>query len=73
MFVGVIYLNKNRIEELRKRNNITADELAEKLSISRTTLYNYESGKSSIPSDSLLELCNWCAELDSNCAITHKG
>ena len=49
-------MNKNRIEELRKQKNISVDELAQKLCISRTTLYNYESGKYAIPSNILLEL-----------------
>ncbi len=46
----------NRIEELRKQNNISVIELQEKLNISRTSLYNYETGEKPIPSTILLKL-----------------
>lgn len=36
---------KNRLEELRKQNNIKQEELAYKLEVSRQTISSLESGK----------------------------
>ena len=40
----VIHL-KNRLEEVRKRSNITQEELAEKLEVSRQTIGSLENGR----------------------------
>ena len=49
-------MNKNRIEELRKKNDLSVNQLAKMIGVSRTTLYNYEIGKSSVPSIILIKL-----------------
>jgi len=36
---------KNRLEEIRKRNDITQEELAEKLEVSRQTIGSLENGR----------------------------
>jgi putative transcriptional regulator len=36
---------KNRLEELRKQQNITQDELAEQLEVSRQTIGSLENGR----------------------------
>ena len=36
---------KNRLEEIRKQSNITQEELAEKLEVSRQTISSLENGK----------------------------
>jgi putative transcriptional regulator len=36
---------KNRLEELRKQNGVTQEELADKLEVSRQTIGSLESGK----------------------------
>lgn len=36
---------KNRLEEIRKRNNIKQEELAEKLEVSRQTIGSLENGR----------------------------
>lgn len=36
---------KNRLEEIRKKNGLTQEELAEKLEVSRQTISSLESGR----------------------------
>ncbi len=36
---------KNRLEEIRKQNGLTQEELAEKLEVSRQTISSLESGR----------------------------
>ena len=43
----------DKIISLRKNNNITQDELAEKIGISKQALFNYENDKRQIPIDTL--------------------
>lgn len=43
----------DKIISLRKNNNITQDELAEKIEISKQALFNYENNKRQIPIDTL--------------------
>lgn len=54
--IEVISLGDNRIQELRERKNISISSLIKTLNISRNTLYNYESGRTAIPSDILIIL-----------------
>ena len=42
--MGVDYLN-NRIQELRKENNITQDDLAGAVGVTRQTIISLENGK----------------------------
>lgn len=35
----------NKVEELRKRHNLTQEQLADKLDVSRQTIHSIESGK----------------------------
>ena len=46
----------DKIISLRKNNNITQDELAEKIEISKQALFNYENNKRQIPIDTLLRI-----------------
>lgn len=46
----------NRIQELKEQKGISSQKLSDMLGISRTTLYNYESNKTSIPSNILEKL-----------------
>ena len=47
----------NRLKELRKEKNLTQDDLAELLEVTRLTISNWENGVSSIKSDRLKTLC----------------
>jgi len=42
---GRRYILKNRLEEVRKQNGITQEELAEKLEVSRQTISSLEKGR----------------------------
>jgi transcriptional regulator with XRE-family HTH domain len=56
--IGVSNMNLPvRLKELRKKNNMTQEEVAEKIHISRQTLSNWETGKSYPDLQSLLYLC----------------
>lgn len=46
-----------RIRQEREISGLTQDLLAEKIGLSRQTLINYESGKSSVPIDVILKMC----------------
>lgn len=36
---------KNRLEELRKKHNLTQEELADRMEVSRQSIHSLESGK----------------------------
>lgn len=46
-----------RIRQEREISGLTQDLLAEKIGLSRQTLINYESGKSPVPIDVILKMC----------------
>lgn len=46
----------NRIQELKEQKGISSQKLSDMLGVLRTTLYNYESDKTSIPSNILEKL-----------------
>ena len=46
-----------RIRQEREISGLTQDLLSEKIGLSRQTLINYESGKSPVPIDVILKMC----------------
>ena len=52
----MVLLEGNRIQELKEQKGISSQKLSDMLGISRTTLYNYESNKTNIPSNILEQL-----------------
>lgn len=46
-----------KLIELRKKNDLTQDELANRISVSRTLVTKWETGKSIPTSDTVLKLC----------------
>src|SRR5690554_6416087 len=49
---------KNRLRELRKENNMTQQELANKIGIVRTSITNYETGRAVPDSETLNLIAN---------------
>ena len=49
---------KNRIKEIRLEMNLSQREFAEKINVARNTLSGYESGSTSIPRRSQLDICD---------------
>lgn len=47
----------NQLRKLRKAHKLTQEELAEKLNVSKDTIFNYEKGKTAIPHDRINQLC----------------
>ena len=47
----------NRLKELRKGKNLTQDDLAELLEVTKLTISNWESGKHEIKADKIKTLC----------------
>ncbi|QBX27442.1 helix-turn-helix transcriptional regulator [Streptococcus parauberis] len=47
---------KNRIKELREQNNLTQEELANKINVTKLTISNWENDKNKIKSDDAKEL-----------------
>ncbi len=47
----------NRLYELRKKNNLTQDEVAEKLNVSRQTISKWETNQSQPDFDKILPIC----------------
>ena len=52
----MVLLEGNRIQELKEQKGISSQKLSDMLGVSRTTLYNYESNKTNIPSNILEQL-----------------
>ena len=52
----MMYLNKN-IQALRRQRNITQEQLAEKINVSRQTISKWESGEMTPELPKLIELC----------------
>lgn len=54
------------LQYYRKRNNITQEQLAEQLNVSRQTISKWEAGTSYAEMDKLLQLCDlFCCSLDT--------
>ena len=54
------------LQYYRKRNNITQEQLAEQLNVSRQTVSKWEAGTSYAEMDKLLQLCDlFCCSLDT--------
>lgn len=51
-----VSITPNRLRELRQSHNLTQAQLAEKLNVAQNTLSYWESGKTDIGNDALLEL-----------------
>ncbi|MGN0414955.1 MAG: helix-turn-helix domain-containing protein [Agathobacter sp.] len=47
----------SRLKQLRKDHHVTQETLAEMLSVSKDTIYNYEKGNTAIPHASIGQLC----------------
>ncbi len=63
-----------RIRMLRKRKELTQDDLAEYLNLSKTTISHYERNERSIPIDVLIQIANYF-DVDINylCGINNRG
>ncbi|MBQ9833132.1 MAG: helix-turn-helix domain-containing protein [Clostridia bacterium] len=48
----------NRLKELRQLNNMTQDELGERLGIQKAAVSKYETGRVALPPDTLMKLCD---------------
>ena len=48
----------NGIKFYRNKKQLTQEDLAKNLGVIRTSLVQYESGKTSIPFDKLIQLCD---------------
>ena len=48
------------IKYIRIQNNMTQDELANKINIGRTTLSDYEREKTDINFNTIIKICNTC-------------
>lgn len=56
---------KIKIAAVRVNAGLSQEELAEKMNVSRSSIVNWENGKTSISSASLFqlaEICNWPAD-----------
>ena len=54
---GDVLVFNLRLKKLRSENNLTQEELANKLNVGRTTISSYEKGSIKPSHDVLLELC----------------
>ena len=63
-------IGKN-IRQLRTAKNLTQDELAEKLFVTRQTVSNYETGKSRPDVEMLVKISDIL--LDGPCRIDHQA
>lgn len=51
--------DKLTIKQLRRLNNITIKQAAEKIQVSEPTWGNYENGRTDIPAEKFLVFCKW--------------
>lgn len=53
-----MFLFKTRLREVRKRNNLTQQELADRVGLTKTSISCYESGTRTPTLDTLIDLAN---------------
>lgn len=51
--------NDNRLQELRIKNNLTQEELAKILNVSRNQIYRYESGENDLSLQMVKKICEY--------------